>query len=251
MPKRDTVFDSAAGEAFARDVYGSTKGAVRLHVLWQDLLTEIPPLNKRRKLRVIDAGGGMGQIAARIAALGHDVTLCEPSPAMLRKAHATMRKAGVDGVRFVQTALQDVRNEVDGQFDVVLCHAVLEWLAEPRKALRPLVSLMKRDGYLSLLFYNRNAALLKRALAGDFRLDDRRAPNEPQPLDPDEVRSWAGRAGLCIVSTSGIRIFHDHLSQPIRRGKKLRQLIELETAYRKREPFASIAQHVHLVCRRR
>jgi S-adenosylmethionine-dependent methyltransferase len=254
MPgKQGTVFDGAAGDMFAREVYGSTKGDVRLHVLWQDLLTEIPALERRRKLRVIDIGGGMGQIAARVAALGHDVTLCDASPAMLRKARATMRRAGADDVRFVHATLQDARGAVDGRFEVVLCHAVLEWLVEPRRALRHLASLMTGDGYLSLLFYNRNAALLKRALAGDFAgvLAERPQRGGPAPLDPDEVRSWAASAGLRLQSASGVRIFHDHLSRLVGRGKRLERLIELETAYRKREPFASIAQHVHFVCRRR
>jgi S-adenosylmethionine-dependent methyltransferase len=249
--KRDRVFHGAASAAFERDIYGSTKGDVRLAVLWRDLLAEVPPLGKRRRLRVIDVGGGMGQVAARIAGLGHDVTLCDPSSAMLRRARATMRAASVEDVRFVHATLQDARKAVDGQFDVVLCHAVLEWLAEPRRALPRLVALLKPAGYLSLLFYNRNAVLLKRAFAGDFTPEDRRAANGPWPLDLDDVRSWAARAGLRVVSSSGIRIFHDHVSKPVARGKRLERLIKLEASYRKREPFASIAQHVHLICRRR
>jgi S-adenosylmethionine-dependent methyltransferase len=47
-------------------------------------------------------------------------------------------------------------------FDVIICHAVLEWLADPQDALGRLSGLLKADGLLSLMFYNRNASLLKR-----------------------------------------------------------------------------------------
>ncbi len=250
-PMQDIVFDRETAEAFGRDIYGSTKGYVRLHVLWQDLLYAVPAISRHQSMRVVDVGGGMGQFALRLAPLVRDVTLCEPSEAMLRKARKMMHQAGVENVQFVQAKLQGLRKKVDLQFDLVLCHAVLEWLADPHSAVRVLAAMMKRNGYLSLLFYNRNAAVLKRAFAGNFSPEKAAARIRPHALDPDDVREWVRRAALRVVSTSGIRIFHDHLASPVKRGGQLRRLVDMEIAFRQREPFASIAQHVHLVCRKR
>jgi S-adenosylmethionine-dependent methyltransferase len=251
----DTVFTGAIAEEFDREIYGTTKGEVRLHVLWEDLLAEVPAL-QAGGLRVIDVGAGAGQLARRVAELGHEVTLCEPSPDMLAKARALMDEARLSGkVHFVQASAQDARARVEGDFDLVLCHAVLEWVARPRDAVAATVPLMTPDGYLSLMFYNRNAAILKRVLRGDFTgaLADspEASPTGPAPLDPARVRGWLARAGLRVQSKSGIRIFHDHLPDSLRAGESLDALLQVETAFRKREPFASLAQHIHYVCRRR
>ena len=56
----------------------------------------------------------------------------------------------------------------DEEFDLVLCHAVLEWLDDPKSAVGDVALLVKQRGHLSLMFYNRFASLLKRTFAGDF-----------------------------------------------------------------------------------
>ena len=246
----DPDFDGIAA-AFEEDVYGSTKGAVRLAVLWEDMLGEIPGLSSGG-LRVLDAGGGSGHLAVPLAALGNTVVLTDPSEEMLAMAAERAREGGVaDAVRLVRAAIQELDGMLDERFDVVTCHAVLEWLADPAAAVAALVPLLKPDGRLSLMFYNRNAAVLKRVLRGDFAgaLEERPADAAaPVPLDERDVRRWLEEAGLTVVSKAGIRIFHDHLPEDVARDR-LEELLAVEKEFRKREPFASLAQHVHLVAR--
>lgn len=249
--RRDAIFDSAQRATLEREVYGTTMGAVRLHILWQDLLDAIPAL-ANGGLRVIDIGAGMGQIAQHIAALGHDVTVCDPSLEMLDRARTTLGESGVSPLHFLESTVQELRANVEGTFDLVMCHAVLEWLAEPQDAVGYMAPLLELEGSLSLMFYNRNATILKRVLQGDLHTalapDTKQEP--PWPLDPELVRSWIDAAGLEITSKAGIRIFHDHIPEDVRSAMKLDELLELEAAYRKREPFASLGQHVHFVCKR-
>jgi S-adenosylmethionine-dependent methyltransferase len=249
--KDDTVFDARLGDALAAGVYGTTKGEVRLGVLWHDLLAELPEL-RDGKLRVIDVGAGLGQIATQLAELGHRVTLCDPSEEMLERARAAMSAAGLDQqARFVRAPAQQAAQRLGEQFDLVLCHAVLEWLAEPRRALEAVLPLLAPAGHLSLMFYNRNAALLKHALRGDLDalLADERPEGAPAPLDPDAVQGWLEDFGLRVQSRAGIRIFHDHLPEALQTPERLEQIMHLETEFRRREPFASLGQHVHFVCR--
>ncbi|MGB2695832.1 MAG: methyltransferase domain-containing protein [Dehalococcoidia bacterium] len=250
--RRDAIFDSAQRATLERDVYGTTMGAVRLHVLWQDLLDAIPTLASG-SMRIIDIGAGMGQIAQRIAALGHDVTVCDPSPEMLDRARTALHESGVSSLRFLESTVQELRANVEGKFDLVMCHAVLEWLAEPQEAINCMAPLLEPQGYLSLMFYNRNAAILKRAIRGDVDAaltpDTKREP--PWPLDPELVRSWIDAAGLEVTSKAGIRIFHDHIPEEVRSAAKLDELLELEAAYRRHEPFASLGQHVHFICKQK
>jgi S-adenosylmethionine-dependent methyltransferase len=251
MAKPDADFNGKAA-AFEEDVYGSTKGAVRLAVLWEDLLSELPGL-RRGGLHVLDAGGGAGHIAVRLAKLGNTVVLADPSEEMLAMAAGRAREEGVaDAVRLVRSSIQEMDAALGERFDVITCHAVLEWLADPAAALAGLAPFLKPGGRLSLMFYNRNAAVLKRVLRGDFAgaLEERPADAAaPVTLAERDVRGWLEEAGLTVESRAGIRIFHDHLPEGVARDR-LEELLAVEKEFRAREPFASLAQHIHLVCRR-
>lgn len=81
---QDRNFDDIA-EKFSRNIYGTTKGQLRQAILWQDLdrvLAEMGP----QKLRVLDAGGGEGQTAIKMAERGHQVILCDLSVQMIDRA---------------------------------------------------------------------------------------------------------------------------------------------------------------------
>lgn len=128
--RSDADFD-ACGEEFLSDVYGSSKG--RVEVLAEDLLTGVPELVAGR-LTVLDAGGGAGQLSTRLAALGNEVVLADPSQQTRNEAAAGIERAGVtDRITIVRSDIEGLSRAVNGPFAVVvLCHAVLEWLADPR-----------------------------------------------------------------------------------------------------------------------
>src|SRR3954469_5362187 len=76
---------------------------------------------------VLDIGGGTGGFAVRVAALGHQVTVVDPSPDALA---ALDRRARERGVAALVTGVQgDLAGVVDlvpaGGADLVLCHDVL------------------------------------------------------------------------------------------------------------------------------
>lgn len=255
----DQDFDAVA-EGFEDDVYGSSKGRVRLGVLREDLFSAIPELGDGG-LSVLDAGGGAGRVALLLAGAGNRVVLADPSREMLARAEracAELRHAADGSVTTLCSSIQDLGEKLAGErFDVVCCHAVLEWLANPRGALGHLAGLLGPQGRLSLMFYNRDAALLKRALEGDLALalgEDvprRRGWGErATPLAEDLVREWLGEQELRVRSKAGIRILHDHVPEEMRRPERIEKLLEAEKRLRSREPFASLGQHTHLVCDR-
>lgn len=253
----DVSFDGIADQ-FDSDIYGSTKGAVRLAVLWSVLRDDVPGLADQ-PMRILDAGGGSGHMAVRLAGLGHSVVLCDISEEMLAKAAMRAAEAGVtDAIDIRHLSIQAYAKIADERFDLVLCHAVLEWLDDPRAVVGDLAGLVKQGGHLSVVFYNRFASLLKRTLAGDFEaaLEDyrtgpiRRGWGEgATALDNEVVVSWLEDHELEVTARAGIRIFHDHLVDELGGPQRLAQLIELEKAVCRSEPFASLGQHTHLTCR--
>ena len=225
----DVDFDGKA-EGFEEEIYGSSKGYIRLRVLWEDLLTEIPRIS-HGGLSILDAGGGSGHMAFRLAEQGNSVVLCDPSREMLAKAEEAVSEANLsDLVTIRHSSIQDL--ERAGDFDVITCHAVLEWLADPETTLRHLVQLLRKDGLLSLMFYNQNAALLKRIFRGELAgvsvdLDGERQNDGCTPLAEETVRAWLENFGMKVVSKSGIRMFHDHLPDLIRSRDRLDDLLEV------------------------
>ncbi|CAM5263244.1 tRNA 5-carboxymethoxyuridine methyltransferase [Stutzerimonas stutzeri] len=110
---------------------------------------------------------------------------------MLEGARERFAEAGQQAT-FIQAPWQDVEARVDGRFDLVICHAVLEWLAEPKAILPVLHRLTAADGWLSLAFYNRDALIYRNLLKGHFKklraqsfAGERQRPE--QPLDPREL----------------------------------------------------------------
>jgi len=115
---------------------------------------------------------------------------------MLERARDTFEAAcGPDfdrNVTFVQCAAQDIwsnptareamslpplasesttgsdANNPDEGVDLILFHAVVEWMADPRAALQVLGRLLRPCGYFSVLFYNRNSLVWRHLMSGNF-----------------------------------------------------------------------------------
>lgn len=200
----DRHFDHLATR-FAEKIYGGAKGAIRLAVLQADLIEALP----ERPLRVLDIGAGLGHMSLWLAERGHDVTLAEPAEPMLEGARQRFAEAGQTAT-FIQAPWQDLLGQLTESYDLVLCHAVLEWLAEPHAILPVLHQLTAPGGWLSLAFYNRDALIYRNLLKGHFRkmrkndmAGEKQSLTPQQPLDPRELATQL--EGLWQVETqSGV-----------------------------------------------
>ncbi|ACX87827.1 Methyltransferase type 11 [Pectobacterium parmentieri WPP163] len=250
---QDRNFNDIA-EKFSQNIYGTTKGRLRQAVLWQDLdglLAQLPP----RPLYILDAGGGEGQMACRLAALGHQVLLCDVSDEMIQRAKNAAAAQGVaHNIRFVQCAAQDIAQYMESPADLILFHAVLEWVAQPQQALRILYDCLSPGGALSLMFYNRHGLLMRNMVLGNFDYvqagmlkKKRRTLSPDHPLDPQEVYGWLDEMGLTISGKTGVRVFHDYLQNKQQQIDKFADILELEQRYCRQEPFVSLGRYIHVM----
>jgi len=229
----DRNFDSIAAK-FQQNIYQTSKGRLRQLVLQRDL-SELPDL--ATPTRVLDIGAGQGQLALWLAAQGHQVHLTDVSGEMLQMAQLASVEAGVtERVSFANQALQDIE---DGQYPVVLCHAVLEWLADP------------------VMFYNVDAKRFSNIVYGNFNyvLRDlaykKKVSLSPQnPLDPQLVMQWCMAQGFALISKTGVRCFHDYLRDRSEQESEFDKLLEVELRYNRTEPYASLGRYQHLLLRR-
>jgi S-adenosylmethionine-dependent methyltransferase len=242
------------GAHFARKIYASPKGAIRLAVLTRDLAHQFSQLAEPdASLEVVDVGGGLGHMSEWLALRGHRVTLAEPSADMLYAARERLEPLSTSyPVQFTQASLQEL-SAGKRQFDLVVCHAVLEWLADPGAAIGELQQLMKPDAALSLAFYNRDALIYKNLIKGQFRKLDRghlageggRSLTPQSPLDPREVMQWVEGAGLECSGRTGIRVFHDYMPEPFKSDAVLEEVVAQELAYSTHPAFLHLGRYQH------
>ncbi|MGB5326164.1 MAG: methyltransferase domain-containing protein [Pseudomonadales bacterium] len=252
----DKNFDKLV-DRFERRVYGGLKGKIRLAVIWRDLLERLAWLEQRKggPLEILDAGGGLAQISVQLAARGHRILYNDLSAAMLDKARSQAVLAGVDEqFRWHHGAYQSLATR-SGEFDIILCHALLEWLAEPELLLPKLRGALADGGLLSLCYYNPAGKTYRNLVRGNFDLLNRSSsyrsdsgsltPNSA--CDRDVVLQWLQQAGLQVIGESGIRVFHDYVVE--RRGGHQCEddVLAMELRYSELAPYKWLGRYQHII----
>lgn len=258
----DRNFDGLAAK-FARKIYSSYKGEVRLAVIWRDLEASFTaaarPLQgpAARPLRVLDIGGGLGQFSCRLAALGHRITYNDLSTQMLELAQRSADESGcADNIEWRPGSYQPLVAALakrDERYDLILCHAVIEWLAAPQRLAAELAPLLAERGVLSLSYYNRHGWEYRNLLRGNFNLLDRPYRAEPGSLTPHhaftqpQVAGWLAEQRLQIERSSGIRVFSDYAGE--RRGGLAdpAAVVARELERSSQEPFKWLGRYIHLI----
>ncbi len=250
----DRNFDDLA-RRFTDNIYGSPKGRIRLAILQEDLDTLLSRFPANTPLRILDAGSGLGYMALYLAQRGHEVVLCDHSAEMLQRAKQLFaEQAPATKVTFIESPVQTLQQYVRGQFDVVLFHAVLEWVSEPQQTLQDLLRFLRPGGFFSLLFYNRNSLVMRNLLRGNFRklaadqfAGDPKSLTPTNPLLPEDVLGWLAASGLTVLSRTGVRIIYDYLSREIREQRSFEDILEMERRYCRQEPFIALGRYMHVL----
>ncbi len=261
--QQDRNFDYLA-QRFKKNIYGGLKGDIRLAVLERDCAEHLPinpwQAHQQKAWRILDAGGGQGQFSLQWAKKGHSVVICDISAEMLKLAEAEVNAHQLeDRVQLVHSSVQDLHKFVaDQQFDFVICHAVMEWMQEPRELLPRLISHLKKDGYLSLTFYNLHSLIYKNLLRTNFKkiIDEdfggaRGSLTPINPQRPGQVLEWINQLPLELLCHSGIRVFHDYIFNDEHRAREPENLLKLELQFSREEPYRSLGRYIHLLLQQR
>ncbi len=257
------------------------RSAIRTAVVWDALhpmlQAQHAAVDEARPLRVIDLGGGTGEFAVRIAELGHQVVVVDPSPDALASLERRTAELGVtEAVRGVLGDADRLLDVVEpASADVVLCHGLLEVVDTPARALGEATAAMVEGGSLSVVAAQQSAAVFSRALAGHLsealgllddlddgagRADGGDSANGGGSADRTGRRFTLGAlrllladAGLTVTEVRGVRVFADHLSSALvdsepGAGDELRAL---EAAVATRPEFMAIATQLHLLAVKR
>ncbi|MGD9529373.1 MAG: class I SAM-dependent methyltransferase [Dehalococcoidia bacterium] len=160
----DTWSGSALAGRFADDAYATVKGRVRTEVMHRQLLEHLPPA----PAPVLDVGGGAGHQSFRLAEAGYDVTLLDPSQAMLDKARDRLPTLPAEArrrVALLRAGGENADEAVAGRrFAAVLCHGVLGYLERPEPLVEQLCRCTAPGGVVSIMTGNARTMAVRPAL---------------------------------------------------------------------------------------
>nr|WP_297349060.1 methyltransferase domain-containing protein [uncultured Glaciecola sp.] len=244
----DTFFNGIANK-FDNNIYGTTKGRLRHQVLLHYLSGLI---NSKIPCDVLDAGGGTGMMSLEFAKAGHNVTLCDGSEEVLDIAKQRL----VDTTNTRIEKIDILSLNYPQKFDLILCHAVLEWVQEPLVIIDKLFTQLRKDGRLSLSFFNRDAALFNNAIWGNFDYIDaglkarnqvRLNPHNAQR--PNDIIQYINDKypTYTIEHKAGVRCFHDYLQDRNKQVVEYDKILALEMKYGATEPYMWLGKYFHLI----
>jgi S-adenosylmethionine-dependent methyltransferase len=232
----------------------------RSSLIW-DVLCEVASARTaetgRAVLDITDVGGGTGGLAVRFAALGHNVTVVDPSPDALA---AAQRRAAEAGARLI--AVQGDAASLDSVVgtkaaDLVICHNVLEYVDSPADAMTAIAAVLRPSATVSVLASNAVAAVLHQALAGRFAEarqllgvgDDAGAGGLPRRFTLPALTMLIETAGLRAGQAHGLRIFGGLVPGVLLDGDAgaADALRALEEAAASTPPLRDIAAQLHVL----
>jgi SAM-dependent methyltransferase len=201
----------------------------------------------------------------RLARAGHHVTGVDSSPGLLEELGRDLG-GEPDGVQARVHAVQDdIRNLAalfaPASFEVVLCHGVLMYFADPGPLLTDLARLVAPGGVLSLLVRNGDALAMRPGLLGDW--DTTRSAFENLSYDNrigvtaradrvDDLTAALADRGMAVRAWYGVRVFTDVAATDaeVPAEPELTALLACEERAGATDPYRRVAALTHVIASR-
>jgi len=187
---------------------------------WWDTHGEFKPLHEINPLRlqyidkrvglsgkkVLDVGCGGGILAESMAASGADVLGIDMGKAPLTVAKLHAMEAEID-LNYRQVTVEELAEEMPGQFDAVTCMEMLEHVPDPASIIRACHKLVKPGGDVFMSTINRNPKAFMFAVVGAeylLQMLPKGTHDYKKFIKPSELSTWARQAELELKDISGI-----------------------------------------------
>jgi S-adenosylmethionine-dependent methyltransferase len=198
-----------------------------------------------------------------LARIGYDVTVLDPSPAMLAKADVRVRAEPVDvrrRVRLLEAAGEDADTASGGElFSAVMCHGVLMYLEDPEPVVSALCRCVEPGGLVSIMALNADTLAIRPAI--DQRWADALAAFDATSevgvlgtlTRADTVEGLSQlliRGGVQLEAWYGVWLFTDWMDLSIE-TTDVAAVAEVELQASLRDPYRQLSRVFHLVGRKR
>jgi 2-polyprenyl-6-hydroxyphenyl methylase/3-demethylubiquinone-9 3-methyltransferase len=187
---------------------------------WWDPNSEFKPLHDINPLRlnyidgvaglsgkrVLDVGCGGGILSESMSMRGANVTGIDMSDKALKVAQIHLLESGAK-VDYRKVAVEDLANEIPGQFDVVTCMEMLEHVPDPSSIVRACAILVKPGGEVFFSTLNRNPKAYLFAIVGAeylLKLLPRGTHDYAKFIKPSELARFCREAELNLREIIGM-----------------------------------------------
>ena len=267
----DRNFDDVA-ERFASRVHDSFKGRLRHEIIARDIKACAPELvidstnstAHNSPKNVLDVGAGMGRFTEYFAERGHQVQYNDVSDKLAFLAEQSLKdKPFSDQISWHIGPYQHLP-EAGQAFDLILNHAVLEWLQDPQDFIRFASDKLKPSGHLSLCFYNPFGLVYHNLLRGNHDWLDRSQIDDvfafpahsgsltpTNPVSFEQVKKWLSDNQFNVLSVSGIRVYSDFVRDKVGGNANPENVFQRELDFSQREPYKWLARYLHVIAQRR
>ena len=211
----------------------------------------------------LDLGCGTGALSVRLARAGWSVCAADASEAMIEIARESVRREGCeDRVDFFRLDAERAADAFGAQkFSAVVCHNVLEYVADPAAVARAIGNVVRPGAAVSLLARNRAGEALRdavkrhdldsaeRALAAES-VRESLYGGPARLFDAGALGALANEAKLEAVAVCGVRVVADYLPPAAAETEQLyARLLAFELRLGARPDFAAVARYVQLIAR--
>jgi len=238
-------------------------------VTWKFLEPYVPT---NPKALVLDAAGGTGRWATRMAGKGCRVILMDSSEGMLKAAAEKVKKAKLSRKIAIKKGEITKTGYSDETFDMILCEHALFLFKNPDAVIGELTRVLKKNGRLVISAQNRYVQGLS-LLSGKPSVDNvelafgrlTRKGHECMTEDgkvkvyswtPTEFRTMLERNGLCVE-----KIIGKGVTMPLRIRKEtyfrkdfsedlLDKILEIEYALCEKPDALALAGHLQVIARK-
>ncbi len=249
----------AIGEEQWRAGLRTLRQVVRQELVARQLTVHLPDEPPRR---ILDIGCGQGTQVLGLARRGHLVTGLDASSTLLGdldRALSAEPPAVRERVRLVQGDAERVPDLfAPSSFDVVLCHGVLMYFADPAPLLDAIAAVVTPGGLVSLLVRNGDALAMRPGLLGDWAaardaFDGTAYQNRigvTARADRLDVLTAALAARhLSVRAWYGVRVFTDTAASdaPVPDPEQFSQLLACEEQAGRTDPYRRVAALIHVL----
>lgn len=245
-PKRysgDRNFDDLLDQ-FTDRIYNTRKDLIRSSI---HLVSELENcfLRTAAPCQLLDANGGGGPVSQHCAKHDQTFQVCDISTFTFNSAKKQ---------RSAQTTFhhhESIQQLSTPPVDVLLCHAVLEWLENIPPVIQALMRLLKPNGRLSFLIYNVHGLRFKRLFFGELNRLKKSVEKghgtclaSDYPCDSENIKSGLTKRGSSVGSETWMRCVSYFNPKDLFERLDLDELIDAEKTVSTQFPYRELVRHI-------
>ena len=204
--------------------------------------------------KILDFGSGFGTTANHLAK-NNDVLAIEPNAEMVEA------RICENSYRQIIGNIEQLREQEDNSFDVIVCHCVLDYLKERKDIFREFCRVLKPNGIISIVKHNHSGKIMHQVVR-ENNIDQAISLlnggtinimnfGEINYYDIDEMLQWA--EDVEVEKISGIRTFWDLQQNDDNKFEPNwpEKMLEIELKVSNIDEFIKISYFNHVLLRKK